>query len=111
MRKLTTIFLIVFFANICIMHSANMAPAENELQTKLYKTWTLAGETTAWMKIDKDNIYYVDEDPVNVVHYTMVNNELTMHFGMESVKSTISFSGDTLLMKDEGGVAKYVPMK
>lgn len=76
----------------------------------LYGYWSLDG--VAWLKITKGRIFFVDEDGLPSVRYSLKKDTLTWYFdGTEPQKEVIRIVNDTLLMKNEAGEASYVRVR
>jgi hypothetical protein len=91
--------------------------SKSSIQKRLCdEAWTYANDEITVMQFDKDSIYYVDEDPIIAVSYTLKGNKLILHYGnngyVDDIVKKLSFHKDTLVIENRPGNFEYfLPIK
>lgn len=95
-----------------IMLSCMASSLRQSLQIQLFGTWRSSDDQVAVFKIDKDSLYYIDEEPVVAKSYQFFGDSMSIDYDGTAIVQYISFRNDTLVMKNEfGEVNCFVPVK
>ena len=95
-----------------IMLSCMASSPQQSLQSRLFGTWAASGDEVAVFQIDKDSLYYVDEDPIVAISYQFAGDSMSLDYWGNTIVQHISFRKDTLVMKNKlGEVNCFVPVK
>ena len=95
-----------------IMLSCMASSPQQSLQSRLFGTWAASGDEVAVFQIDKDSLYYIDEDPIVAKPYQFAGDSMTIDADGTTIVQHISFHKDTLVMKNQwGDVSCFVPVK
>lgn len=98
----------VAFAMLSCMASS---PQQN-LQARLFGTWRASDDQIAVFQIDKDSLYYIDEDPIVAISYKFAGDSMSLDYWGETIVQHISFRKDTLVMRNKlGEINCFVPVK
>ena len=85
---------------------------QQSLQSRLFGTWAASGDEVAVFQIDKDSLYYIDEDPIVAISYQFAGDSMSLDYWGNTIVQHISFRKDTLVMKNKlGEVSCFVPVK
>lgn len=107
MKKLGLIPTVAYIMLPCMASS----PLQS-LQTRLYGTWRPSGDQVIVFQIDKDSLYYIDEDPIVAISYKFSGDSISFEYWGETIVQHISFRKDTLVMKNKlGEVNCFVPVQ
>lgn len=94
------------------MLSCMAAQPSKSLQSRLFGTWRGSDDDVAVFEIDKDSLYYIDEDPIVAKSYKFAGDSMSIDYDGMIIVQHISFRKDTLVMKNEfGEVNCFVPVK
>ena len=95
-----------------IMLSCTASSPQQSLQSRLFGTWAACGDEVAVFQIDKDSLYYIDEDPIVAISYQFAGDSMSLDYWGNTIVQHISFRKDTLVMKNKlGEVNCFVPVK
>ena len=95
-----------------IMLSCMASSPQQSLQSRLFGTWAASGDEVAVFQIDKDSLYYIDEDPIVAISYQFAGDSMSLDYWGNTIVQHISFRKDTLVMKNKlGEVNCFVPVK
>lgn len=107
MKKIFFISTVAFAMLSCMASSPRQS-----LQDRLFGTWRASDDQIAVFQIDKDSLYYVDEDPIVAIPYQFAGDSITTDDDGTTIVSHISFRKDTLVMKNQwGDISCFVPVK
>ncbi|MBR6285743.1 MAG: hypothetical protein IKR18_01960 [Bacteroidaceae bacterium] len=101
-RNLLTITAFVILTN-CV---ANIIRQNGTPQKTLCGFWSLEGVT--WLRVTSDSIYFVDEEDVPPVKYSVDKDTIIWYFDGIIQKSRYNIVKDTLFMENEEGATKYI---
>ncbi len=95
-----------------VMLSCMASSPRQSLQNRLFGTWRASDDQVAVFQIDKDSLYYIDEDPIVAIPYQFAGDSMSFDYWGETIVQHISFRKDTLVMKNKlGEVNCFVPVK
>ena len=107
MKNIYIISIVVF-----IMLSCMASSPQHSLQSRLFGTWAASDDKVAVFQIDKDSLYYIDEDPIVAISYKFAGDSMSLDYWGNTIVQHISFRKDTLVMKNQWGeVSCFVPVK
>lgn len=85
---------------------------QQSLQSRLFGFWKPSGDEVTVLKIDKDSLYYIDEDPIVAISYKFAGDSMSLDYWGNTIVQHISFRKDTLVMQNKlGEVSRFVPVK
>lgn len=94
------------------MLSCMASSPQHSLQSRLFGFWEPSGDEVTVLKIDKDSLYYIDEDPVVAISYKFAGDSMSLDYWGNTIVQHISFRKDTLVMQNKlGEVSRFVPVK
>lgn len=95
-----------------IMLSCMASSPQHSLQSRLFGFWEPSGDEVTVLKIDKDSLYYIDEDPIVAISYKFAGDSMSLDYWGNTIVQHISFRKDTLVMQNKlGEVSRFVPVK
>lgn len=97
MKNIYIISIVVF-----IMLSCMASSPQHSLQSRLFGTWAASDDKVAVFQIDKDSLYYIDEDPIVAISYKFAGDSMSLDYWGNTIVQHISFRKDTLVMKISG---------
>ena len=107
MKYIYIISIVVF-----IMLSCMASSPQHSLQSRLFGFWEPSGDEVTVLKIDKDSLYYIDEDPIVAISYKFAGDSMSLDYWGNTIVQHISFRKDTLVMQNKlGEVSRFVPVK
>ena len=107
MKNIYIISIVVF-----IMLSCMASSPQHSLQSRLFGTWAASDDKVAVFQIDKDSLYYIDEDPIVAISYKFAGDSMSLDYWGNTIVQHISFRKDTLVMQNKlGEVSRFVPVK
>ena len=107
MKKIVFISTVAFAMLSCIASSPRQS-----LQARLFGTWRASDDQIAVFQIDKDSLYYIDEDPIVAISYKFAGDSMSLDYWGETIVQHISFHKDTLVMRNMlGEINCFVPVK
>lgn len=107
MKNIYIISIVVF-----IMLSCMASSPQHSLQSRLFGTWAASDDKVAVFQIDKDSLYYIDEDPIVAISYKVAGDSMSLDYWGNTIVQHISFRKDTLVMQNKlGEVSRFVPVK
>ena len=107
MKNIYIISIVVF-----IMLSCMASSPQHSLQSRLFGFWEPSGDEVTVLKIDKDSLYYIDEDPIVAISYKFAGDSMSLDYWGNTIVQHISFRKDTLVMQNKlGEVSRFVPVK
>lgn len=63
-------------------------------------------------QIDKDSLYYIDEDPIVAISYRFSGDSMSLDYWGDTIVQHISFRKDTLVLQNKSGeVNCFVPVR
>lgn len=94
------------------MLSCMASSPQQSLQSRLFGFWKPSGDEVTVLKIDKDSLYYIDEDPIVAISYKFAGDSMSLDYWGNTIVQHISFRKDTLVMQNKlGEVSRFVPVK
>ena len=72
---------------------------QQSLQSRLFGTWAASGDEVVVFQIDKDSLYYIDEDPIVAISYQFAGDSMSLDYWGNIIVQHISFRKDTLVWK------------
>lgn len=94
------------------MLSCMASSPQHSLQSRLFGFWEPSGDEVTVLKIDKDSLYYIDEDPIVAISYKFAGDSMSLDYWGNTIVQHISFRKDTLVMQNKlGEVSRFVPVK
>ena len=107
MKKICFISIVAFIMLLCMASSP-----QQSLQSRLFGFWEPSDDKVAVFQIDKDSLYYIDEDPIVAISYKFAGDSMSLDYWGNTIVQHISFRKDTLVMKNQwGDVRCFVPVK
>ena len=107
MKKIVFISTVAFAMLFCIASSPRQS-----LHARLFGTWRASDDQIAVFQIDKDSLYYIDEDPIVAISYKFAGDSMPLDYWGETIVQHISFHKDTLVMRNKlGEINCFVPVK
>ena len=95
-----------------IMLSCMASSPQHSLQSRLFGTWAASDDKVVVFQIDKDSLYYIDEDPIVAISYKFAGDSMSLDYWGNTIVQHISFRKDTLVMQNKlGEVSRFVPVK
>lgn len=95
-----------------IMLSCMASSPQHSLQSRLFGFGEPSGDEVTVLKIDKDSLYYIDEDPIVAISYKFAGDSMSLDYWGNTIVQHISFRKDTLVMQNKlGEVSRFVPVK
>lgn len=83
MKKIYIISIVVF-----IMLSCMASSPQHSLQSRLFGTWAASDDKVAVFQIDKDSLYYIDEDPIVAISYKFAGDSMSLDYWGEHYRTT-----------------------
>lgn len=104
---------IIFISTVAFAMLSCMASSPRQsLQARLFGTWRASDDQIAVFQIDKDSLYYIDEDPIVAISYKFAGDSMSLDYWGETIVQHISFHKDTLVMRNKlGEINCFVPVK
>lgn len=94
------------------MLSCMASSPQHSLQSRLFGFWEPSGDEVTVLKIDKDSLYYIDEDPIVAISYKFAGDSMSLDYWGNTIVQHNSFRKDTLVMQNKlGEVSRFVPVK
>ena len=107
MKKIFFISTVAFAMLSCMASSPRQS-----LQARLFGTWRASDDQIAVFQIDKDSLYYIDEDPIVAISYKFAGDSMSLDYWENTIVQHISFRKDTLVMRNKlGEINCFVPVK
>jgi uncharacterized membrane protein len=107
MKNIYIISIVVF-----IMLSCMASLPQHSLQSRLFGTWAASDDKVVVFQINKDSLYYIDEDPIVAISYKFAGDSMSLDYWGNTIVQHISFRKDTLVMQNKlGEVSRFVPVK
>lgn len=75
MKNIYIISIVVF-----IMLSCMASSPQHSLQSRLFGTWAASDDKVAVFQIDKDSLYYIDEDPIVAISYKFAGDSMSLDY-------------------------------